>query len=124
MLPTLIAIPLVYLQVTPSTFLSPVLLEVPHFASLTSNREIVVLRCDNGKKWSVHTNTSDLDNQQLTTFLSTSINNINNNDSIEMTTITTTCLPQYFAIVSRPRQELNIVGPEGGDIVRQGHKIL
>merc|ERR1719445_2413082 len=44
------------IQVTPATFLSPVLLEVPHFASLSSGREIVVLRSDNGKKWTVHNN--------------------------------------------------------------------
>jgi len=105
------------IQVTPASFLSPVLLEVPHFASLSSNREIVVLRSDNGKKWSQHFNTTDIDNQQLTAFLSSSISNLNNNDSMEVTTITTPCLPQYFAVVSRPRQELHVMGPEGGDIV-------
>ena len=111
------------IQVTPATFLSPVLLEVPHFASLDSNREIVVLRSENGKKWSLHTNTADTDNQSLNAFLNmTSINNLNNNAreeeaEVARSTITTRTLPQFLAVVSRPRQEQHLVGPEGGDIV-------
>ena len=36
-------------------FLSPVILEIPHFASLRNReREIVVLRSDNGEKWTEH----------------------------------------------------------------------
>ena len=35
---------------------SPVIIEVPHFASLRGKeREIVILRSDNGEKWSEHT---------------------------------------------------------------------
>ena len=108
------------IQVTPALFLSPVLLEVPHFASLDPNREIVVLRSENGKKWSLHTNTADSDNQSLNAFLNTSINNLNNNTEeaeVSVSTITTRTLPQFLAVVSRPRQELHLVGPEGGDIV-------
>ena len=34
----------------------PVIIEVPHFASLRGKeREIVILRSDNGEKWSEHT---------------------------------------------------------------------
>lgn len=34
----------------------PVILEIPHFASLRNReREIIVLRSDNGEKWSEHT---------------------------------------------------------------------
>ena len=34
----------------------PVILEIPHFASLRNyEREIVVLRSDNGEKWTEHT---------------------------------------------------------------------
>merc|ERR1719336_3050674 len=58
------------IQVTPATFLSPVLLEVPHFASLSSGREIVVLRSDNGRKWSLHSNTTD--SEDITSFLDSS----------------------------------------------------
>ena len=34
----------------------PVILEIPHFAALRNReREIVVLRSDNGEKWTEHT---------------------------------------------------------------------
>ena len=34
----------------------PVILEIPHFASLRNReREIIVLRSDNGEKWTEHT---------------------------------------------------------------------
>lgn len=37
-------------------FNAPVLIEVPHFASLRENlREVVVLRSENGEKWTEHT---------------------------------------------------------------------
>jgi ankyrin len=37
-------------------FLGPVIIEVPHFGSLKGKeREIVILRSDNGKNWKEHT---------------------------------------------------------------------
>lgn len=37
-------------------FLGPVIMEVPHFASLRGKeREIVILRSDNGETWREHT---------------------------------------------------------------------
>ena len=37
-------------------FLGPVIIEVPHFASLRGReREIVILRSDNGETWKEHT---------------------------------------------------------------------
>jgi hypothetical protein len=37
-------------------FYRPVILEIPHFASLRNReREIIVLRSDNGEKWTEHT---------------------------------------------------------------------
>lgn len=37
-------------------FLGPVVIEVPHFASLRGKeREIVILRSDNGETWKEHT---------------------------------------------------------------------
>ena len=106
------------LQLTPAPFLAPVMIEVPHFASINNNREIIVLRSDTGKKWFLHSNTTN--NDRLDTFLATSINNLahNNNKSTTMTTnmtsITTMQFPQYFAIISRPYQETACIGPEGG----------
>ena len=104
------------IHLTPASFLTPVLLEVPHFAQLHDDREILVLRSDNGKKWFTHHNSSE--DSHLTEFLNmNSVNNINNNESLAVTSITTTCFPQYFAIISRPRQEQHMIGPEGGDIL-------
>jgi len=38
-------------------FFRPVILEIPHFASLRHReREIIVLRSDNGEKWTEHAN--------------------------------------------------------------------
>lgn len=111
------------LQLTPATFLGPVLVEVPHFAALADNREIVVLRSDTGRRWCVHTNTAATDNQGLAAFLASSITNLNttnnNDNSSAVTSITTATLPHFFAVVSRPRQEVHSVGAEGGDIVSQ-----
>ena len=103
---------------TPASFLSPVLLEVPHFASLDPNREIVVLRSETGKKWSLHTNTEHTDNQSLNAFLNI-ITNPRGTEEAEVahSVVTTRTLPQFLAVVSRPRQELHTLGPEGGDIV-------
>ena len=102
------------LQLTPASFLAPVLIEVPHFASIADNREIIVLSSDNGEKWSLHVNTANNDN--LTSFLATSINNLvnNNKSSNNITTITTLHFPQYYAIISRPYQETASIGPDGG----------
>ena len=107
------------LQLTPASFLAPVLIEVPHFASITDNREISVLRSDTRKKWSVHMNTTHNDN--LTSFLATSINNLvnNNNTSTNITTITTLQFPQYLAVISRPYQETVSLGPDGGVVRSQ-----
>lgn len=114
------------LQLTPATFLAPVLLEVPHYTPLGEDREVVVLRSDNGKKWSGHTNSSST--AHLTAFLNTSISSLasppatqdNNNPASEseegspVTSIISSTLPQFFAIVNRPRQEGRAIGPEGG----------
>ena len=113
------------LQLTPSTFLTPVLVEIPHSASLGSGREIVVLRSDTGRRWSLHTNTSQGENNHITAFLRTSLTSLalepeesgsNNNWDLQSTRITTRQLPQYFAVISRPSQETFQVGPEGGQI--------
>lgn len=105
------------IQLTPATFLSPVLLEIPHFTAISDAREITVLRSETGKKWNVHLNTSN--NSNISTFMEANINNNNNTNFNNITTITTLKLPQYFAIISRPRQETITVGSEGGVINSQ-----
>ena len=43
----------------------PVVLEVPHFASLRGGeREIIVLRSDNGQTWREHTDIATIDTMQ------------------------------------------------------------
>jgi len=99
------------LQLTPVTFLTPVLLEVPHFATLSdTTREIMVLRSESGKKWSQHCNSSD--NTSINSFLATNMSNKEEEDN-NIITITTTKIPQYFAIISRPRQQTLAIGPAG-----------
>lgn len=49
-------------------FLGPVIMEVPHFASLRGKeREIVILRSDNGETWREHTieNSDDIISEVL-----------------------------------------------------------
>lgn len=42
-------------MVSLSFLYSPVIIEVPHFASLRGKeREIVIIRCDDGEKWTEH----------------------------------------------------------------------
>jgi len=99
------------LHLTPVTFLTPILLEVPHFATMSdTTREIMVLRSESGKKWSQHCNTTD--NASITSFLATHLSNKEQEDN-NIITITTTKIPQYFAIISRPRQQTLAIGPAG-----------
>jgi len=99
------------LHLTPVTFLTPILLEVPHFATMSdTTREIMVLRSESGKKWSQHCNTTD--NTSITSFLATNLSNKEQEDN-NIITITTTKIPQYFAIISRPRQQTLAIGPAG-----------
>ena len=117
-------------------FLGPVIIEVPHFASLRGReREIVILRSDNGETWKEHTleateeavqevlqESFDEGGKTVTTGLialcimtfcpeMTQLEDLNTN---RITRILTTDFPQYFAIISRIRQEVHAIGPEGG----------
>lgn len=101
------------LQLTPASFLSPVLVEINHSTQESAEREVVILRCDSGKKWSLHTNIKP--DNSLNQFLSSSINNVSINKKLEQKIqIITNSLPQYFALISRPRHQTFNLGPEGG----------
>lgn len=158
------------LQVGPrgSKFLGPVLIEVPHVASLRDgDREVVVLRCDSASKgnWTEHVQ-EQLDDKTLKELVDD--NSDNSASSATPTTssspipglnpgsrpgsrlnhhqqqqspfhqsshrsnspipelvekprnvvhIVTKDFPQYFALVSRPRQEIATVGPEGAILI-------
>ncbi|XP_041485488.1 ankyrin-2-like isoform X29 [Lytechinus variegatus] len=98
-------------------FLRPVLIEVPHFASLRGNeREIVILRSETGETWKEHSlDASDEEIQK-----SMEGYDVEDNDQSKgqtdrrMCRILTKDFPQYFAIISRVRQETNTIGPSGG----------
>uniref|UniRef100_A0A2K5K0M1 Ankyrin 3 n=1 Tax=Colobus angolensis palliatus TaxID=336983 RepID=A0A2K5K0M1_COLAP len=82
-------------------FLGPVIVEIPHFGSMRGKeRELIVLRSENGETWKEHQ--FDSKNEDLTELLN-GMDEGNNDD-----------FPQYFAVVSRIKQESNQIGPEGG----------
>ncbi|KAF0290652.1 Ankyrin-3 [Amphibalanus amphitrite] len=99
-------------------FLGPVIIEVPHFASLRGReREIVILRSDNGETWKEHTlEASEEAVQEVLneSFDGDELKQLEDLNTSRITRIVTTDFPQYFAIVSRLRQEVHAIGTEGG----------
>ncbi|PNF30054.1 Ankyrin-3, partial [Cryptotermes secundus] len=99
-------------------FLGPVIIEVPHFGSLRGmEREIVILRSDNGETWREHTleASEEAVHEVLNeSFEGEELTALEETTSGRMTRILTTDFPQYFAVVSRIRQEVHAIGPEGG----------
>lgn len=97
----------------------PVVLEIPHFGSLRNKeREIVILRSDNGESWREHTN-SDIDNAENLYISNEMLNNFDSFPSDRIIRITTNKFPQFFAVVSRTRQEVHAIGPEGDTVSSQ-----
>ena len=100
------------------SFRRPVIIEVPHFAALRNKeREIVILRSDNGESWKEHTLEATEDAVQdvlQESFDADEMNQIEDLNTNRITRILTTDFPQYFAIVSRIRQEVHAIGPQGG----------
>ncbi|XP_038110813.1 ankyrin-3 isoform X3 [Culex quinquefasciatus] len=101
-------------------FLGPVILEVPHFASLREKeREIIILRSDNGETWREHTlyDSEEAIHDVLNeTFKGDTLNFLEDLHTNRITRILTNDFPHYFAIVSRIRQEVHAIGPEGGTV--------
>merc|ERR1719211_94861 len=99
-------------------FLGPVIIEVPHFAALRGKeREIVILRSDNGETWREHSleATEDAVQEVLQeSFDADELGQLEDLNTNRITRILTTDFPQCFAIVSRIRQEVHAIGPEGG----------
>lgn len=131
---------------------SPVIIEVPHFASLRGKeREIVILRSDNGETWREHTleaseeAVQDVLNESfegegmtfkaislyikflntwkfliicngLYLFFLLELSQLEDLQTSRIVRILTVDFPHYFAVVSRIRQEVHAVGPEGGTV--------
>ncbi|CAJ0931051.1 unnamed protein product, partial [Mesorhabditis belari] len=102
-------------------FLGPVILEVPHFASLRDReREIVILRSDDGQHWKEHQleATEDAVQEVLNeSFAAEELSALDDLNTPRITRILTNDFPMYFAVVTRVRQEVHCVGPEGGVIM-------
>nr|XP_043069255.1 ankyrin-3 isoform X2 [Drosophila bipectinata]XP_043069256.1 ankyrin-3 isoform X2 [Drosophila bipectinata] len=99
-------------------FLSPITLEVPHFGNLRDNeREIIILRSDNGECWREHNlfeSGEDINTSNNGT--NKPITQINEFTSNRIVRIVTQNVPHFFAVVSRIRQDVHAIGPDGGNI--------
>ncbi|KAJ8013921.1 hypothetical protein DPEC_G00034840 [Dallia pectoralis] len=102
-------------------FLGPVIVEIPHFGSMRDNeRELIVLRSDNGDTWKEHQ--YDCHPSDITDILNGMDEELDSDAELEkkrICRIITRDFPQYFAVVSRIKQESNHMGPEGGTLSSQ-----
>ncbi|XP_076153946.1 ankyrin-3 isoform X2 [Alosa pseudoharengus] len=97
-------------------FLGPVIVEIPHFGSMRGEeRELILLRSENGETWKEHQ--YDCKIQDLNQLLNGMDEELESAEELErkrICRIITKDFPQYFAVVSRIKQESNQMGPEGG----------
>ncbi|NXI62274.1 ANK1 protein, partial [Anseranas semipalmata] len=97
-------------------FLSPVIVEIPHFASYgRGDRELVVLRSENGSVWKEHRNRyeeSYMD--QLLNGMDEELESLEELEKKRVCRIITTDFPLYFVVMSRICQDCDLIGPEGG----------
>ncbi|XP_026208475.1 ankyrin-2b isoform X12 [Anabas testudineus] len=97
-------------------FLGPVIVEIPHFAALRGNeRELVILRSETGESWKEHH--CEYTQEELNQILNGMDEELDTVEELErkrICRIITRDFPQYFAVVSRIKQDSNLIGPEGG----------
>ncbi|XP_058648961.1 ankyrin-3 isoform X5 [Onychostoma macrolepis] len=97
-------------------FLGPVIVEIPHFGSLRgTERELIMLRSENGETWKEHH--YDCKSEDLIELLNGMDEELDSTSDLEkkrICRIITKDFPQYFAVVSRIKQESNQMGPDGG----------
>ncbi|XP_059803368.1 ankyrin-3 isoform X3 [Hypanus sabinus] len=97
-------------------FLGPVIVEIPHFGSMRGKeRELIILRSENGEVWKEHQ--YDCKEQELSDILNGMDEELDSVEELEkkrICRVVTKDFPQYFAVVSRIKQESNQMGPEGG----------
>uniref|UniRef100_A0A8C0UMD7 Ankyrin 1 n=1 Tax=Cyanistes caeruleus TaxID=156563 RepID=A0A8C0UMD7_CYACU len=90
-------------------FLSPVIVEIPHFASYgRGDRELVVLRSENGSVWKEHRNRYE------ESYMDQLVARRKELDKKRVCRIITTDFPLYFVVMSRICQDCDMIGPEGG----------
>ncbi|KAM8852491.1 ankyrin-3-like isoform 7-T7 [Synchiropus picturatus] len=97
-------------------FLGPVIVEIPHFGSMRGKeRELIVLRSDNGDTWREHQSDSrPEDLPELLVGMDEELDSPAELEKKRICRIVTSDFPQYFAVVSRIKQESSHVGPDGG----------
>nr|XP_057934098.1 ankyrin-2b isoform X8 [Doryrhamphus excisus] len=99
-----------------TNFLGPVIVEVPHFASLRGGeRELVILRSETGDSWKEHH--CEHTQEELNQILNSMDEELDSPEELQkkrICRIITRDFPQYFAVVSRVRQDSILIGPEGG----------
>nr|DBA28898.1 TPA: hypothetical protein GDO54_009183 [Pyxicephalus adspersus] len=106
------------IEVGPSgaQFLGPVIVEIPHFAALRGKeRELVILRSETGDNWKEHF--CEFTEDELNEILNGMDEVLDPPEDLErkrICRIITRDFPQYFAVVSRVKQDNNLIGPEGG----------
>ncbi|XP_074555182.1 ankyrin-2b isoform X11 [Halichoeres trimaculatus] len=97
-------------------FLGPVIVEIPHFAALRGKeRELVILRSETGESWKEHH--CEHTQEELNQILNGMDEELDTPEELErkrICRIITRDFPQYFAVVSRVKQDSNLIGPEGG----------
>ncbi|XP_010615424.1 ankyrin-1 isoform X3 [Fukomys damarensis] len=103
---------------TGAQFLSPVIVEIPHFASYgRGDRELVVLRSENGSVWKEHKSRygeNSLD--QILGGMDEELGSLEELEKKRVCRIITTDFPLYFVIMSRLCQDFDTIGPEGGSL--------
>uniref|UniRef100_A0A287CUP9 Ankyrin-1 n=1 Tax=Ictidomys tridecemlineatus TaxID=43179 RepID=A0A287CUP9_ICTTR len=103
---------------TGAQFLSPVIVEIPHFASHgRGDRELVVLRSENGSLWKEHKSRSaESYLQQILNGMDEELGSLEELEKKRVCRIITTDFPLYFVIMSRLCQDYDTIGPEGGSL--------
>uniref|UniRef100_A0A8C1XD09 Ankyrin 2a, neuronal n=1 Tax=Cyprinus carpio TaxID=7962 RepID=A0A8C1XD09_CYPCA len=101
---------------TGAQFLGPVIVEIPHFAALRgTERELVILRSETGESWREHH--CEHTEEELNQILNGMDEELDPPEELEkkrICRIITRDFPQYFAVVSRIKQNSHLIGPEGG----------
>ncbi|XP_065110512.1 uncharacterized protein [Paramisgurnus dabryanus] len=101
---------------TGAQFLGPVIVEIPHFAALRGiERELVILRSETGESWREHH--CEHTEEELNQILNGMDEELDPPEELEkkrICRIITRDFPQYFAVVSRIKQDSHLIGPEGG----------
>ncbi|VUZ46635.1 unnamed protein product [Hymenolepis diminuta] len=100
----------------PCQFNSPVLLEIPHFAAMRGRqREIVILRSDDAETWKEHS--LEATDQAVRSALGSVFDTLETAEQLKekrILRVLMTDFPQYLAVVSRLRQEMALIGSDGG----------